>query len=105
MTLGLPTGQPLRLTDEETRPAVEQSGTEALIPSGQEGTGLSPEIRQRLDERIAAAGATRLPSRTRSRSSSRSWTASRCRKKKAPSAPNTRPPAPSWSPRSATSRS
>jgi hypothetical protein len=56
MTTGLPIGQPLRPEDEQTAAAPEASGTEAIIPSGQEGTGLSPEARQRLDERVAAAG-------------------------------------------------
>ena len=51
----LPFGQVPGQDDEGTRPSSDAAGTEALIPSGQEG-GITPQMRQHLDERIAAAG-------------------------------------------------
>jgi hypothetical protein len=43
-------------TERETVRDETIEPTEELLPSGREGTGVSPEVRQKLDEQIAAAG-------------------------------------------------
>ncbi len=51
-----PLGQVPDPDDAKTTPAQDVAGTEAIIPSGREGFGITPAMRQRLDERVAAAG-------------------------------------------------
>jgi hypothetical protein len=56
----LPAGRtPLRDPNAATeRELVEETRepTEDLLPSGREGTGISPDVRQQLDQQIDAAG-------------------------------------------------
>src|SRR5688500_2653902 len=56
----LPAGQtPLRNPNAATEREMAEEGrepTEDLLPSGREGTGISPEVRQQLDQQIDAAG-------------------------------------------------
>ena len=51
-----PLGQVPGLDDTKSTSAPDVAGTDAIIPSGQEGFGITPAMRQRLDERVAAAG-------------------------------------------------
>ncbi len=53
---GVPLGNVPVVEGAETSAAADTVRTEVMIPSGQEGTGISPEARQRLEERIAASG-------------------------------------------------
>ena len=45
---------PLTAETADSSASEEREVTETLLPSGTEGTGLTPDVRQKLDEQIAA---------------------------------------------------